>query len=115
MRGLNMWHRLGIVATALWIVGGGLWQRSSDISRGMIAYQAAYNVCVKTAELAGKTPDFRGCFADGERMFQVMIANSWGNVAVFAIGIALLGWIFAYAAIWTARWVLAGRKPSAPK
>ena len=114
MRKLNMWQRLGIIASALWMVGGGLWQRTSDVDFASSRMFAQYLPCSETAsQLASGADEANAkCMSDALKTGQIFLEGSWGNVAVFAIGPMLLTWISIYVILWLVRWVKAGRKHS---
>ena len=114
MRKLKMWQRLGIVISLLWIIGGGLWQRTSDVSRASNMAQSQYQPCSETASqlTSGATAANEKCMSESLKTFNIFLEGSWGNVAFFAVGPVLLAWLLAYLTLWTTRWVLAGRRVS---
>jgi hypothetical protein len=114
-----MWQRLGVVASLLWIVGSGIWQRNNDAKLADYMAFRAYQECM------GFDPQGRGvtwprptgeqtakCGTETQAAYDSVMKGSWGNVAGLALFPALYGWILAYVALWVAKWVLAGRKSS---
>lgn len=99
---LNVWQRLGVVASVLWVIGGGLWQRSRDVSDATAIYLACTN-----GEPFGPSGD---CSNFADSMSASMMEGSWLRVAVVAFAPVILAWALAYIALWTARWILAGRR-----
>ena len=114
MRKLNMWQRLGIVLSLLWIIGGGLWQRTSDVSQASSMMQSQYQPCSETASqlIYGTDAANEKCMSEALKTFNIYLEDSWAKVVFFAIAPVLLAWLLAYAFLWTARWVLAGRRIS---
>ena len=115
MRKLNMWQRLGVVVSLLWIVGAGTWQRNSDQQLANVLSFTTYDDC-KNKPLPQPTSGVESvidqCATDVQEAHDYVMADSWEHVASFALLPVLLGWIIAYLLLWMARWVLAGRKIS---
>ena len=111
MRKLNIWHRLGIVASVLWFVGGGIWQRTSDVARASDMMGFTYRTCTESAALKN-IYNFTPCMDEATKQFELFLEGSWGNVAFMAIVPIALGWLGAYFILWVTRWVLAGRENS---
>jgi hypothetical protein len=114
MRKLNMWQRLGVVASVLWVIGGGFWQRDSDLDKASNFSAAVYSMCSE-AKSVRHDYDFKSCSAEADHSFNVMLEGSWWNVAAFSFGIVLLGWLMAWLSIRVGRWVLAGRDEAESK
>ena len=115
MRKLNMWQRLGIVLSVLWIVGGAIWQRTSDTNRAEEMAQVSYLPCSERASqlpLGADTAANEKCMSKAIKDWNLWLEGSWENVASFALGPVILGWLIAYLVLWVARWVLGGRKIS---
>jgi hypothetical protein len=109
MSKLNMWQRLGIVASVLWIIGGGFWQRTADVHRASEFSEMNYTFCTEMISKHGDY-NFKSCSEDAGREFKLALVGSWGNVAIFAFGPVLLAWLLAWVSVRVGRWVLAGRK-----
>jgi hypothetical protein len=119
MHNLNMWQRLGVVLSLLWIAGGGLWQRSSDVKLASLKWSAEYDFCTGFNPYERKatwTPPSSErkvmCANEAEAARYSAMKGSWGNVAFVAFAPVLLGWLLAYIVLWVAKWVLGGRKIS---
>ncbi|UDL87016.1 hypothetical protein LGH82_17510 [Mesorhizobium sp. PAMC28654] len=113
---LNMWYRLGIVISVLWILGDGLWVRTSDIGKASSVAEFTAKVCIEAEdaryEATKKEPDLLKCEAEADKDFRLYLEGSWGNVAIGAFGPLLLGWLAVFIVLWVTRWMLAGRKVS---
>lgn len=109
---LNMWQRLGIIASALWMVGGGLWQRTSDVAFASHMMSERYLPCTEAASQLASGADAinSNCMSDAFKTYLIFMEGSWGNVALFAIGPVLLTWILSYVILWLFRWVMIGRR-----
>lgn len=112
MRRLNMWQRMGIVASGLWMVAAGpfAWvagQRDAETATGRFigdcnAYRSAPTV---DEEGAG----YRKCLGNSDHVFDVQMRAVPTNAAIAAFVPVILGWMLAFVGLRTARWVLAGR------
>lgn len=114
MRKLNMWQRLGIVLSLLWIVVGGMWQRNYDTLFAAEAMEAQYQPCSEKASNLPTGADAANdrCMSEALKTYNVFLEGSWMNAAFFAFGPVILGWLLAYVILWVSKWVLAGRKIS---
>jgi hypothetical protein len=99
-----MWQRLGLVASVLWAIGGGLYQRSHDLD---VSAKIAFGPCDMDKFTVAKA--YLDC---GKADYANMIKDEWQNAAAVAVVPILLAWLLAYIAIWTVRWVMAGRRPA---
>ena len=109
---LNIWQRLGIIASVLWIVGGGLWQRLSDVAMYNASAQYAVNECLITQREAGLPRDLQFCSDKEAPWREHALSGSLENSAFVAIAPVVLVWLAAYLLLWLTRWVLAGRNIS---
>lgn len=99
---LNMWQRLGVVASVLWMLGAGIRERLKQVDLALIYYGEARDECAKTAA---------DCSQVASAAYDRAIEGRWGEVVAVAVEPVVLGWVFAYITVWTARWILAGRHP----
>jgi len=106
---LGMWMRLGIVLTALWIVGATLYRGSERVVRDSESAFFLKNICEQRQALEPEIPrpDCEREFNDAQRIasmgqpFQIAAieASVWAGLFWITLGIFyLLG-----------RWILAGR------
>jgi hypothetical protein len=102
---LNVWHRLGIVVSVLWFLGGGLYQRTRDTKAAADAMGSYYRLCTA----ANPNGDFAKCMDHATDAYKGTLAG-WDNALFVAIAPVILGWLLAYVVVWTTRWVLAGRR-----
>jgi hypothetical protein len=102
---LNVWKRAGIVASVLWFIGGGLYQRSQDTKLASEGMRGVYRLCTE----ANPNGDFAKCMDQATEFYKVTL-RGWDNSAITAIAPILLGWLLAYGVVWTVRWVMAGRR-----
>ena len=115
MRKLNMWHRLGIVLSLVWIVGAGAWQRNSDFQVADILSFETYQNCKdkpNPVPAPGDMTVIDQCGTDVQRAYDSYMANSWARIADFTIVPVFMAWLLVYSVLWIAKWVLAGRRIS---
>jgi hypothetical protein len=119
MRRLNVWQRFGVVVSALWIVGGGIWQRNSDVSLADRMAFYTYQDCkdlphteppLGTSPALAADPSIDWCATNTQAARDSVMKESWSNVADLALFPVPVGWALAYVLLGIARWVLAGRK-----
>lgn len=108
MKRLNFWHRLGIVASVLWMLGAGLYSLESTTDQAMKFAQASNNLC---HEINNPNVNCSDEFITDLHSYDDMI---WPQAAIVALLPIPLVWLLAYIAVWTSRWVLAGRKEKTP-
>lgn len=123
---LNGWQRIGVIASAVWIVGGFLWGNSWYLSAQNAPVVSAYHQCEDIAELrqsfsmrhpqdvqetkdARKADDVK-CQNEMEYGLAAARAQNgrWIAALLFAIIPPLLAWGLAWLAARLYRWVRAG-------
>lgn len=107
MARLNLWQRLGIVLSVLWVFGAGYWSRANDLGGARFLKELSYRKCIERFP-AGSTPDRKGCALEADQVSDLFLAQSWENVAIFVFGILIAGWAVGFVATKTVRWVMAG-------
>lgn len=110
MQRLNVWHRLGIVATVLWIFIGGIWNMGVEWDRHYEAYSGGRSLCFTLSP--NDQEAIESCLADEERFRDEAVSTVWANIAVKTLFPIPVVWGFVYLIIWTCRWVWAGRRAS---
>lgn len=115
MHSLNLWHRLGIVTSLLWIAGAGTWQRNTDEQTANALSFSTYLDCKdrplpKPTQGSGSVAN--KCANDMQKAHDLVMDDSWSRVTNIAIVPIFLGWLLAYLVLWVAKWVLAGRTNS---
>ncbi len=91
MARLNMWQRLGVVLSVLWILGGGYWARTADLDAAQSWKETNYRKCIEL------TPD-HPCLTEADKAADLFLASSWEYIAVFVFGTLLLSWFVGYIA-----------------
>ena len=111
---LNGWQRIGIVASVLWVIGGGLAARDADIRRASAMYSATYGICTQAEE---KRPnyDFSRCIKEAGEAYEIQLKGSWEHVAVVSFGTIVLAWPLAFMLTGIWRWVKRGFNTSSPR
>jgi hypothetical protein len=110
MNRMNMWQRLGVVASILWIVGSLFWENHVYQERYDAAISASVreheNFCHEKYGLDGLRCYIQGVNFPEIRKPSRIRPEFWFN----AFAPIFAGWLSAYPIIWTARCVLAGQK-----
>lgn len=104
---MNGWQRIGVVSSVLWILGAGLYQRSSDMKQAAEMGGWAMDVCNRAESAKGST-DFSRCSGEFDTMFHTFAEGSWGNVAIVALAPIPLAWLLVYIVVWLTRWIRRG-------
>ncbi|MAU60725.1 MAG: hypothetical protein CMI62_08370 [Parvibaculum sp.] len=110
MQRLNVWHRLGVVATVLWILGGGLWHMGAEWDRHYEAYNGIIPLCFALFPDDQKARDL--CVTEKEGFRDDARSTVWAIIAIKTLLPIPLAWGLVYLVIWTCRWVWAGRQVS---
>lgn len=108
MARLDLWQRLGVVLSILWIFGAGYWSRMIDIDQAREWKNLSYRKCLERFP-DGVAPDRKACILEAEKVSDLFLASSWENIAIFIFGTLIAAWIAGYIVFRTTRWVLAGR------
>src|SRR5579871_2141603 len=95
---LNMWQRLGLVASVIWPI----YAYFSDMGRQTKGLgELAFGPCVRAGN-----PDIT-C---GQSLYETLWREAmWNSVLAALLPIPLI-WLLAYVVIWTLRWIWAGRE-----
>jgi hypothetical protein len=104
---MNGWQRIGVILSVLWILGGGFYQRSSDMQRAGDMGGFAVRTCMETQKLKSSY-DFSRCSDEFDKTFRVFAEPSWGNVAIVAFAPVPIAWLLVYIAVWLTRWIRRG-------
>ena len=100
---LNGWQRIGVIASILWGIGGGIYERMGQVRFANDLLALSINHCLPAnadacVELAYKT------YAN---LISLDLAGG-SNIVFFSVGPIFAGWIAAYLAVKIFRWVKAG-------
>lgn len=103
---LNMWQRLGVAASVLWVVVSVI--RDYYIYKRL--YSTALDLAFRACEVETGFSDV-GCYVRGLIDFREPSIFRLQFLLNALVPVAC-GWSLAYLLIWIARWILAGRKIS---
>jgi hypothetical protein len=98
---LNGWQRIGLVLSVLWVVGAAIHQRNKQVNAADALFQLQYDTCLDHAH------KWKDCETVSFGAAMDATAN-WPDVAFFAFGPAIAGWIVVLIAIRTFRWISDG-------
>jgi hypothetical protein len=109
----NGWKRIGIIASAVWILGVGIYTYDSETESASRAIATEHVACdshlpdwrndEKPYEAA-----FRACDKHAEDSFSLAIRNARLSAELFAFVPVPLGWGFTYLILFLLRWVKRG-------
>jgi hypothetical protein len=112
MAGLSRPQRVGVVLSALWFIGGGLWGNNLGIHDGDWIFDL-YGTCLRSAYNAAGV----GVYAATDACARDLITrwDAWPEgkhrlVGVLVVGVIpiVFGWIFAGFCIRVRRWIMHG-------
>jgi len=107
MHRLNLWHRLGIVLTVIWVAGATYFYAQEISAARLDAAQQRLNFCLLIAQ---DDVDKRiNCWTVNAPLIEPNHSEVWISAALAAVLPVPVAWLVAWALIWTAKWVLAGR------
>lgn len=106
---LNGWQRIGIVLSVVWILGAGIYQRSSDIKKAQDFASFSYRVCADATGL-NRNLILSDCLKQSQKDYEIWIKPSWANVAAISLVPIPIFWLIAYGLIKIYRWVKVGFK-----
>ena len=108
---LNGWKRLGIIASAVWILVA--WVHTFDSETDRASNDIAANHVTCDGNLAGKTGDawqdgFDECNRRADESLKQAMTGARGDAAIVAFVPVPLGWGLAYLVLFLVRWVRRG-------
>lgn len=113
---LNMWNRLGIVLTVLWLLIAPI---TFVVQENAARYDAANwwrekCIALSLEPKALKSENessaaYRRCWDEYQESITRPRQSLYWQIAGVCLGAALLVWILAYSFTYTVRWILAGR------
>jgi hypothetical protein len=91
------WYRVGILASVVWAIGGGIWGNSVGIAKAHWVI-AAYKECLEQRSIQpdGSVPsdtDWTPCTLRFNRDYKAAVADHWLYAAMFGLVPILLGWL----------------------
>jgi hypothetical protein len=99
---LNGWQRIGLVVSALWVLGSAINVRNEQVAAADRLFQLQYGTCLKqlnSVKYCGDTVSLQAAMD---------ATTYWPDVAFYAFGPVIAVWFVILIAIRTLRWVSAG-------
>jgi hypothetical protein len=102
------WHRVGIVASVIWILAAGFYQRNIDTQGANNVSEASYEFCTDRQRLlqgrdSAYMADVGRCTAQAVEDRAAWVDGGWSNLAIVMLSPIPVGWGFAYLAVVVAR------------
>jgi hypothetical protein len=98
---INGLQRIGLVLSALWALGAALRERGKQVDYAKDLFQSQYGECLNRAN------SMINCDNISYQAAMDSTAN-WADVAFFAFGPVIAGWLVALITMRTFRWVSDG-------
>jgi len=92
---LRHWHRLAIVLSVAWAVGGGTYEWSALTTRAHSRALAEYENCIEIDALTHRLA-LNQCAERASHVLAVQLTGVWRNVAVVVVTPLAIVWIAAY-------------------
>jgi len=109
---LNGWHRVGIVASAAWLLAAGLIGSARIEHHADIAASGAVRACVDAAPQISDV-EFAKCGQDYRGTYQAYAPAPLTYATGFAFLLLPFFWLAAYLTIWITKWVRRGFRSDA--
>lgn len=103
---INGWQRIGIVASLLWALGGGVYEGKKRLQFADDVYSNVMDNCLK-----GDSDSYRECIQQAGKTHEHLRAfNGHDVLQILTVSIVpvVAGWLLAYLSIMTFRWVRVG-------
>lgn len=101
MQRLNFWNRLGVVLTLVWVVSTGIYWGHRVIVCGAELYECSF--------LAASASGWDAIFWNVAIMLGLSSLGTLGNALFAVLVFPAIVWAASYLAIYTVRWINAGR------
>lgn len=115
MHKLNVWHRLAIVVTVLWLLAAPTYVAVRQSDSAYRAHEAMRDYClrqVETGPVENYVPGIAKCWEDWQRDIKTVDRwDGWPSLFGAAFAVAAVFWVLFGAAFYTVKWILAGRQP----
>ena len=109
---LNGWQRIGIVASVVWVIGGGFWGNTVGLSQGdYVKLTLEQCLAARSIQPDGTIPrdaDWGPCYAKFEKDWPEAVKDHWYYAAAFAFIPIPLAWLVVWGMVSLARWIRAG-------
>ena len=128
IRALTGWQRIGVILSALWFVGFGVFLFEHEMSERNSFLDWQLGNCLKIAEMrreplqpddpvhAQIMRDLRNCTDRASDFFTEQVGKLWSNIWVLLlvdVATIVLAWLLAWIVVRLVRWVLRGFHKSA--
>ena len=100
---VNGWQRVGVVLSVLWAIGAAIYIRSAQVQSADSLFKMEFSTCLNEQ---GST--IEACSNTVSLQHAMDITADWPDVAFFAFAPVIAGWLVAYIALKTFRWVKTG-------
>jgi len=97
---LNGWQRIGIVASVIWAIGGGIWGNNVGLEAGNWPTEK-YGMCLKVFNA-------EPCRQIFEKEYPEAIKYHWYIAGAYALVPIPIGWLLAWGLFALVRWIRAG-------
>lgn len=98
---INGWQRVGVVLSVLWAIGAAIYIRNIQVENADSLFQMEYSECL--SEKIGS-----GCIDKVSLQNAMDVTANWSDVTFFAFAPVIAGWLMAYIALKTFRWIKVG-------
>jgi hypothetical protein len=100
---LNGLQRIGVVLSILWAIGAAIYIRSAQVKNANLLFQLEFRACLNERNTSNEICSNRISLQNA------MDATAyWPDVAFFAFGPVIIGWLVALITLKTIRWVKTG-------
>jgi len=106
---LNGWRRLGVLASASWLIG--MWIHIGNLQEQKYRgdYRYVYRACRERSHaLARDFVQSKECRAVAREYAELPVASWLSQQIAFVVLPIPLWWLLAHVCIWLARWVMRG-------
>ena len=100
---VNGWQRVGVVLSVLWAIGAAIYIRSAQVQNANSLFQMKFSACLNE-----KSATIEACSNKVSLQNAMNVTTYWPDVAFFAFSPVIAGWLVAYIALKTFRWVNVG-------
>ena len=99
---LNGWQRIGLVLSVLWVLGAAIHERNKQVNAADALFQLQYRICL------GQADTMKNCGDTVLYQAAMDATASWSNVAFYAFGPVIAGWLVVLITLRIYSWVADG-------